>query len=549
MIGRSDALPATVVGVAVSDRTDDDLVAYARASIENPFGRDLASARERNRWMLERFPEESVFRIDHFLGKEQVLAALDRGCGFATGVGCTCRECAVGRLVDSILGLSGIAAYAMVGVLAFGEAAVFAGLVLPGELAVLLGGVIAAAGHVSLWVMLVVASTAAVAGDSVGYEVGRHYGARLLAWEPLARRVGDRVEGIQERMRVRGGRMVFLGRWTAALRALVPGLAGMSGMPYRRFLAFNVTGGVAWACTFVLLGYVAGASWRSVEHVAGRASLLLLVLLVLVLALRWAVRWVAGHADEVRRTGARVLGWPPVAWVSRRYASQLSWLQARLRPGTVRGLGWTLSLAAVGATAWAFGAVVQDLLAGEELALADGPTARWVAGHTTPAASHVASVFLAVFAPPWGFWLVVAAALAAWWLRGRAEAINVAAAVTLATLLALVLRQVLPETQVGTRFPGAGVALTTAVTVGLVTAAAHRGWRAAVRVLGAGVTVVLLTGMAELVVARTALSGVVAGAALGALLPLLIEFTNRTLTGHGDLVPADADADEPTRAV
>ena len=435
------------------------------------------------------------------------------------------------RLVDAILGLSGVAAYTMVAVLAFGEAAAFVGLVLPGELAVLLGGVIASSGHVSLWVMLVVASTAAVAGDSVGYEVGRHFGARLLAWEPLARRVGDRVAGIQERMRTRGGRVVFLGRWTAALRALVPGLAGMSGMPYPRFLAFNLAGGVAWACTFVLLGYVAGASWRSVEHIAGRASLLLLVLLVLVLALRWAVRWAVDHAERIRAFGSRAAAWPPVAWAARRYANQLAWLEARLRPGTVRGLGWTASLAAVGVTAWAFGAVVQDLLAGEELALADRPTAHWVAGHTTPAATHIASALLTVLAPPWGFWLVVAAGLAAWWWRGRSEAASVVAAVTLAGLLALALRQLLPETQVGTRFPGAGVALTTAVTVGLATAAAHRGWRAGVRMLGAGAGVVLLTGMAELIVGVTALSGVVAGAALGALLPLLIEFTNRTLSG------------------
>ncbi len=260
----------------------------------------------------------------------------------------------------------------------------------------------------------------------------------------------------------------------------------MSGMPYLRFLALNLVGGVAWACTFVLLGYVAGASWRQVERVAGRASLLLLVLLGLGLALRWAVRWAAEHAERVRATGAAVLDWRPVAWLIRRYRAQLTWLQARLRPGTVRGLGWTVSFLTLGAAAWTFGAVVQDLLAGDELALADGPTADWITGHTTAAATDTASWLLAIVAPPWGLLLVVAVGLVAWRLRGRPAAVSFVAAAALATLLAVILQHLLPETRVGTRFPGAGTTLVTAVVVGLTATVADRGWRPAVRTLGAG---------------------------------------------------------------
>jgi membrane-associated protein len=69
---------------------------------------------------------------------------------------------------------------------------------------------------------------------------------------------------------------VFVGRFTAALRALVPGLAGIAGMPYRTFVAWNLAGGVLWATGFVLLGYAAGKAYPMVERVAGTAGLVLL---------------------------------------------------------------------------------------------------------------------------------------------------------------------------------------------------------------------------------------------------------------------------------
>jgi membrane-associated protein len=78
-----------------------------------------------------------------------------------------------------------------------------------------------------------------------------------------------------------GGKAVFLARFTAFLRAVMPGLAGTAGMPYRRFLAYNAAGGLIWAISFTMLGYLAGASYHHVENVAGRAGQLLLLVLVM----------------------------------------------------------------------------------------------------------------------------------------------------------------------------------------------------------------------------------------------------------------------------
>ncbi len=150
---------------------------------------------------------------------------------------------------------------------------------LPGETAVLLGGVLAHEHQVSLPLIAAVAVLAAITGDSVGYEVGRHFGTRLLNSRVFAnRRAG--VEKAQQALRRHGGKAVFLARFTAFLRAVMPGLAGSARMPYRRFLAFNAAGGLVWATGFTMLGYLAGASYHKVEKAAGRASEIILALIV-----------------------------------------------------------------------------------------------------------------------------------------------------------------------------------------------------------------------------------------------------------------------------
>jgi membrane-associated protein len=125
-----------------------------------------------------------------------------------------------------------------------------------------------------------VAVLAAIIGDTVGYEVGRHFGTRLLGSRIFERRRAGLERG-QQALRDNGGRAVFLARFTAFLRAVMPALAGTAEMPYRRFLAFNAAGGLTWAIGFTLLGYLVGASYRTVETIAGRASEVILAVVIL----------------------------------------------------------------------------------------------------------------------------------------------------------------------------------------------------------------------------------------------------------------------------
>jgi membrane protein DedA with SNARE-associated domain len=189
-------------------------------------------------------------------------------------------------VVDALLASGPVLAYLVIGGLVFAEAALFVGFVLPGETAAFLGGVLAATHQLALAGVLVLVVSAAVAGDTVGYELGRHAGPKLLGSRAL-RGQAYRLDGARAFLRRRGGAAVFLARFTAFLRAVMPALAGLSRMPYGRFLAFNAAGALVWGAGVTLLGFFAGASYRQVERWLGRGSALLLALVALAGAGAW----------------------------------------------------------------------------------------------------------------------------------------------------------------------------------------------------------------------------------------------------------------------
>ena len=199
-------------------------------------------------------------------------------------------------LLESVLTASPALVYVVVTALVFAEDAVFVGFLVPGETAAILGGVAASRGTVSLIGMTVAVVLAAVVGDSVGYEVGRQVGPRILRWSVLDKR-RQRLDDAQDFLARRGGAAVFLGRWVAFFRAVMPALAGTARMPYRRFLLFNAAGGLAWGVAVVVAGYLAGASYAKVESTIGKDG----ALVVLALALAaYAVHLVRKHRSESR---------------------------------------------------------------------------------------------------------------------------------------------------------------------------------------------------------------------------------------------------------
>jgi membrane protein DedA with SNARE-associated domain len=186
-------------------------------------------------------------------------------------------------------GLSGWIVYAVVAALVFCEDALFVGFVLPGETAVVIGGVLASQHKVSVYWLALVVVLAAIVGDSVGYEIGRHFGPPILTTRPL-RAHQERIEKARDLIRRRGPAAVFFGRFIAFFRAMMPALAGISHMPYRTFLPFNAAGGLVWGVGFTLLGYFAGTAYTRVEHLVGQVIAVLLAAAALAALLIWHLR-------------------------------------------------------------------------------------------------------------------------------------------------------------------------------------------------------------------------------------------------------------------
>lgn len=178
-------------------------------------------------------------------------------------------------IITALLALHGWPVYLLVALLAFAEAAAFVGLVVPGETGLFLGGVLAAQGNVNLAVLVLLAVVAAVAGDSVGFEIGRRLGP-AMRHSRLGRWVGPRRwVRAEEALRRRGPAAVVLGRWVGVLRALVPAVAGAAAMPYRTFLIANLAGGAVWAVVVAGLGFAAGTGWTQVQGWLGLPGLLI----------------------------------------------------------------------------------------------------------------------------------------------------------------------------------------------------------------------------------------------------------------------------------
>ncbi|TMK29653.1 MAG: DedA family protein [Actinobacteria bacterium] len=188
--------------------------------------------------------------------------------------------------------------YFIVGAATFLENSVGAGVIVPGETLVIIGGFYARLGELSLAWVAVAACVGAILGDNVGYLIGRRFGRGFL--ERHGRRLfitPERLERADEYYRSHGGKTVFLGRFIPFVRSVGFILAGVAHMRWRRFLMYDVAGSVVWGIGNAVLGYVIGASY---ERWKGYLTPVGLGVLVLLLAFILWTRW-RGRRREARR--------------------------------------------------------------------------------------------------------------------------------------------------------------------------------------------------------------------------------------------------------
>jgi len=197
---------------------------------------------------------------------------------------------------------------------AFLESSAFMGLLVPGETTVVLAGFLSAHGYFEAANCILVIWLGAVLGDSTGYALGRKLGRgyfkrhkRLFFFKR------KHIAKVDAYFEAHGGKTIFFGKFVGIFRALAPFVAGMSRMPYGRFLKYNVPGGILWASSFTLLGYFFGESWRAIEKWTGRAGLFFFLLLLVLVGLSYLFKVLARNQETF------------YGWARDRYDAFLIW--------------------------------------------------------------------------------------------------------------------------------------------------------------------------------------------------------------------------------
>jgi membrane protein DedA with SNARE-associated domain/membrane-associated phospholipid phosphatase len=253
-------------------------------------------------------------RIDRWL---IVAGAVAVAAAAAVGVGLV----QLPKLEDVMLDIGhalGPWTYLVVGVLAFLETGAFVGLIAPGETTVIVGGVVAGQGEISLYVLIGITWACAVAGDLASYTAGRKLGrAWLLRHGGRFKITEERLHQVEVFFERRGGITILIGRFIGFVRALAPFIAGTSRMPLRRFLPYDVLGAGAWSATFATLGYVFWHSFDQLTTYVSRGLFAFGTVVAVLAALAWLVQlrrdpakrervrtWLEAHRDQ--------RGWRPV---------------------------------------------------------------------------------------------------------------------------------------------------------------------------------------------------------------------------------------------
>ncbi|WP_199431276.1 DedA family protein [Qaidamihabitans albus] len=174
------------------------------------------------------------------------------------------------------------------GVLVFGECTIGLGFIAPGETGLFLVGT--AATSVSRFLLMwLVTTLCAIAGDSVGYLIGRRFGPRLRETR-LVRRRADGWDRAMATLRRHGTWAVLIAIFLPVLRTLMPAAAGSARMPYRKFLPAVVVGAAVWCALHIGIGAAAGKAAREIENAVGAGSWIVLGLVVAVVAVGYLVK-------------------------------------------------------------------------------------------------------------------------------------------------------------------------------------------------------------------------------------------------------------------
>jgi membrane-associated protein len=148
--------------------------------------------------------------------------------------------------------------YVILTAIVFTETGLLIGFFLPGDSLLITAGLVAATGALNIWLLDLLLSVAAIAGDSVGYAIGQRLGPALFTKEKSLLFNPKHIERTRRFYERHGVKTIVIARFVPIVRTFAPVVAGVGGMEYRRFLTYNIVGGVGWVVSMTWAGYLLG---------------------------------------------------------------------------------------------------------------------------------------------------------------------------------------------------------------------------------------------------------------------------------------------------
>jgi membrane-associated protein len=170
--------------------------------------------------------------------------------------------------------------YVVLTAIVFTETGLLIGFFLPGDSLLITAGLVAATGALNIWWLNVLLIAAAIAGDSVGYAIGARVGPRLFTREKSLLFNPSHIERTRRFYERHGAKTIVIARFVPIVRTFAPVVAGVGEMRYRRFLAYNVFGGIGWVASMTWAGYLLGQAIPDINR-----HIHIVVVLVIVLSL------------------------------------------------------------------------------------------------------------------------------------------------------------------------------------------------------------------------------------------------------------------------
>ncbi len=181
--------------------------------------------------------------------------------------------------------------HAVLILIVFAETGIMAGFFLPGDSLLVTAGLLAAAGHLNIYVLVAELIAAAILGDSFNYAVGRRLGPKIFSREDSILFHKNHLLRTKRFYEKYGAKTIVLARFVPIVRTFAPTVAGIAEMRYSVFLTYNVVGGVAWVISMLFTGYFLGRLIPNVDQHVHKIILIVIVLSVLPIIFEMWKEW------------------------------------------------------------------------------------------------------------------------------------------------------------------------------------------------------------------------------------------------------------------